>query len=173
MATKLRLRAAARFLASIFNGVGTLVRKDGLATYIDLDFTQFASLATFDPTTESVLVQSSLDGSFARVSLAALLTASQTFQIISATGTVNVAATDGLIILNGAAPYTVNLPASAAKIGKVKIVDWKGDVNAANPITVNASGSEKFNGGGSTWLIEANNASLVFDPIPTGIGYAI
>lgn len=35
---KLKLRSSVRFLASIFSGVGTAVRKDGLATYVDVDF---------------------------------------------------------------------------------------------------------------------------------------
>jgi hypothetical protein len=173
MANKLKLRVAARFLASIFNGIGTVARKDGLATYVDLDFTQFTQLTTFDSTTEFAVVQSSIDGSFAKVSLAGLLSASQTTQIITGTGVVNVSNTDGLIILNGTAPYTVNLPASASKVGRIKIVDWAGNVSAASPVTVNSNGTEKFNGNTGTWLIEAAGASVVFDPIPTGIGYAV
>jgi hypothetical protein len=35
---KLKLRSTPRFLSSIFSGTGTSVRKDGLATYIDVDF---------------------------------------------------------------------------------------------------------------------------------------
>jgi hypothetical protein len=35
---KIKLRSSVRFLASIFAGTGTAVRKDGLATYVDVDF---------------------------------------------------------------------------------------------------------------------------------------
>lgn len=173
MSTKLKLRGTARFLASIFAGVGTLVRKDGLATYIDIDFTQFAQLTSFNPTSESVLVQSSIDGSFARVTLAAILTASQTVQVITVGSTVNVAATDGLIIINktSGSATAVNLPASTVKIGKVKIVDFKGDAGTNN-ITVNCIGSDTFNGGGTSWIIEGAGGSIVCDPI-SGTGYAV
>jgi hypothetical protein len=37
-APKLKLRAIPKFLAAMYNGIGTLVRRDGLATYIDIDF---------------------------------------------------------------------------------------------------------------------------------------
>lgn len=173
MATKLRLRAAARFLASIFDGIGTLVRKDGLASYIDLDFTQFAQLASFDPTVESALVQSSIDGSFSRVTLAALLNVSQTQQIKTASGDVNVAATDGVIAINkGTGGATnVNFPLSANKIGGCLVSDFKGDAGTNN-ITVNLTSPDKFPGGGSSWVIASNTGSIFLRPIP-GVGYTL
>jgi hypothetical protein len=170
---KLKLRSRVKFLASIFNGVGTKVRVDGLAAYIDLDFTQFAQITSFDPTTQSLLAQSSIDGSFSRITLSALIAASQTVQIITGISDVTVAATDGLIIMNrtvGAAS-NVNLPLASTKSGPVKVSDFKGD-SGTNIITVNTTGTDKFPGGGTTWQIAANGASLVFTPIP-GTGYAV
>jgi hypothetical protein len=69
------------------------------------------------------------------------------------------------------AASNVNLPSSASKIGKVKVSDFKGD-SGTNIITVNATGTDKFPGGGTTWQIAGNGASVVFDPIP-GIGYSV
>ena len=173
MATKLRLRASARFLSSIFDGVATKVRKDGLATYIDIDFSQLNPLTTFDSTTEFALVQSSIDGSFAKVSLAGLLSASQTQQVQTGAGDVNVAATDGLIAVNkltGAAT-AVNFPLAANKVGACLVSDFKGDA-AANNITINLTSPDVFPGGGSSWVIEANTGSVFLRPIP-GVGYAL
>lgn len=50
MATKLKLRVVPKFLASIYNGLGTTVRKDGLASYIDVNYaTDAEALALSDP----------------------------------------------------------------------------------------------------------------------------
>lgn len=99
-----------------------------------------------------------------------------TVQIITAPGDVNVAITDGLIILNKTVSQAtnINLPPSLTKIGKVKVVDWKGDSdNPLYPIDVHNNGAEKFNGNQTTWRIAGAGASAVFDPIPTGLGYAV
>lgn len=100
--------------------------------------------------------------------------AGTTRQTITAGTTVTVANTDSLIIINKTvgSPTTVNLPASAGKIGEVKIVDYKGDATT-NPITVNCNGAEKFNGAQASWTIGNDGGSIVCDPIPTGTGYAI
>lgn len=115
-----------------------------------------------------------LDIATLRESLDPVYVQSGTFQIITAPGNVTVAITDTLIILNKTVSQAtaVNLPPSATKIGKVKIVDYKGD-SGSFPITVNNSGTEKFNGNQASWVISGAGASLVFDPIPTGIGYAV
>lgn len=104
-------------------------------------------------------------------------TSAATFQYITAGATVTVASTDSLIIINKSvgSPTTVNLPAASSKVGRVKIVDFKGDANTNN-ITVNRSGSDTFNGGATSWTIAAAGASVVFDPIVnsgTSIGYAV
>lgn len=174
MAIKLKLRGSAIFLASIFNGVGTTVRKDGLATYVDLDYTQFgAPIGSVDPTADEILIYNSTTGIYNLTTLTALIAASSGVRVITAAGDVNVGASDGLIVLNktvGAAT-NVNLPLAGGKIGKVKIVDFKGDA-ATNNITVNTTSPETFNGASATWTIAGNGGSIVCDPI-SGIGYGV
>lgn len=172
---KLKLRALPRFLASIFDGTGTVARKDGLATYIDLDYSEFVELTSgLDPANSQIAIYNSATGVWNTTTIASVLSAAQTTQIITAGATVTVTASDGLIIINktiGSAT-TVNMPISATKIGKCKIVDWKGDASTNN-ITINASGSEKFNGNSATWTIAGDGGSVVLDPISTGIGYGV
>lgn len=174
MATKLRMRVMPRFLASIFAGTATAVRKDGLATYVDVDFSLLTQLVSFDPSAQQLLARSTVDGSYGIVSITQVITASQTEQDISTGDTVNVAATDGMIKIDkgtGSAT-TVNLPASNTKVGPVKIVDFKGDADT-NPITVNCIGDDVFNGGETSWTISAAGGSIVATPLKDGTGYAI
>jgi hypothetical protein len=174
MATTLRLRVSPRFLASIFSGVGTSIRKDGLATYIDLDYSEFGASAAPDPSTSEILVRSSGDGSFSIVTIAQLLTSVQTQQIKTSAGDVNVSHDDGLIIINKTVGQatTVNLPTSADKVGPVKIVDWKGDAGTNN-ITISVVGTDKLNGNATSWVIASDNGSVVLHPLEDGSGYAI
>lgn len=172
--SKLRLRSRVKFFASLFDGVVTKVRKDGLAAYVDLNTDSLLILGSYDPSAQQLIAQSTVDKSFGLVTITQVLTASQTTQEKTGIGNVNVATTDGLIIINktvGAAT-TVTLPLSSSKVGPVKIVDWKGD-SATNNITVALSGSDKLNGGLTTWIIAANGASAVFHPISDGSGYAV
>jgi len=174
MSVSLRLRVAARFLASIFNGTGTKVRKDGLATYIDWDPSGFGVLNSYDPSAYYIPIQSGADASLAKITLAQLISSSQTQQIITAGTTVTVTANDGLIAVNktvGSAT-TVNLPAASSKVGPVKVADFKGDAGTNN-ITVNATGTDKISGNATSWVIAGNNASVVFTPLSDGSGYAV
>lgn len=174
MSNTLRLKVSPRFPITILDGIGTKVRKNGLVEYIDLDYSQFYPLGSFDPTTYQILVQSTIDGSFGFISVAQILTLAQTQQVITSGSTVNVAATDGLIIINKTvgSSTTVNLPASSSKIGSVKIVDWKGDAGT-NSITINVVGSDKLNGNLTSWVIGADGASMVLTPLINGTGYAV
>lgn len=174
MATKLKLRVLPKFMAAIFDGLGTAVRRDGLATYVDLDTSRFALATSYDPSAQQILIQSTVDGSWQLATVSQILTASQTQQIKTAAGDVNVALNDGLIVVNktvGGAT-TVTLPASSSKVGAVKIVDWKGDAGTNN-ITIALTGSDKLNGNLTTWTIAADGGSVVCTPISTGIGYSV
>lgn len=172
---RLKIRVIPKFMAAIFAGNGTAVRKNGLATYVDLNYSLLTELTSgLDSANDLVAIYNKSTGIWNTTTLASILSASQTVQIITSGSTVNVAASDGLIIINktvGSAT-AVNMPASATKIGKCKIVDWKGDAGTNN-ITINANGTEKFNGNSATWTIAADGASLVLDPISTGIGYGV
>lgn len=111
---------------------------------------------------------------YSRISLSDFLaTSGNNVQVITAAGPANINANANTVIVNqtvGAA-ITLNLPVASSKIGKVKIVDWKGDSDA-NPITVAPNGSETFNGAAATWTISGQGASAIFDPYP-GHGYAV
>jgi len=172
--TRLKLRTIPKFLASIFAGTGTAVRKDGLATYVDLDFASLIALTFYDPSAQQVAVRSTADGSYGTVTVSQLIASSQTQQIKTSAGAVNVAANDGLIAINktvGAAT-TVNLPAASSKVGPVKISDWKGDAGT-NPITIAVVGSDKLNGNLTSWTIASDGGSVVLTPLNDGSGYAV
>lgn len=174
MASKLKLRVAARFLASFFNGVGTKVRVDGLARYLDLDYTQFTELTSgLDPADSLVAIFNKATLVWNVTTLGTILNQSQTQQIQTGVGDVNVAASDGLIAINkgtGAAT-NVNFPLASTKIGACLVADFKGDA-ATNNITINLTSPDTFPGGGSSWIIEANTGSVFLRPIP-GVGYAL
>lgn len=148
MALKLKFRT--QFPALVTAASPLTLEKTGLE--YDFGFDVQALLASLDP----------------------LYVAISTFQVITAAGDVTVAATDNLIVLNKTALEATNilLPPSLGKIGRVKIVNWKADAGAYTH-NVNLSGSDKFNANLTTWPITGLGASVVFDPIPTGIGYAV
>ena len=168
----LKLRVT-RIPTQIVGGTGIAVAKSVGVYEVGLDYSDLVELISFDASQKLFVVYDRTTGEWNQVSFASLIAAGQTYQIID-TGDCTVQPNDGLIIINktvGAAT-TVTLPASASKVGKVKVVDWKGDAGTNN-ITVNPNGSEKFNGNASSWVISGDGASAVFDPIPTGIGYAV
>lgn len=168
----LKLRVT-RIPTQIAEGTGIAVAKAAGVYTVGLDYSGLEEITTFDASQKLFAVYDRTTGLWNRVSFASLIAAGQTYQIIDS-GDCTVLPNDGLIIINktvGAAT-TVTLPASASKVGKVKIVDFKGDAGTNN-ITVNPNGSEKFNGNASSWVISGDGASVVFDPIPTGLGYAV
>jgi hypothetical protein len=69
------------------------------------------------------------------------------------------------------APITLTLPAAADKTCPVLISDWKGDAGTNN-ITINASGTDTFPGGLTTWTIAGDGGSVFFRPI-ADVGYAL
>lgn len=174
MATTLKARIRTMLPAVLTNGVGIAVTKLGLIYTIATDWSKLSQLVSYNPSAEQLLVQSTIDGSFGLVTITQVLTASQTQQIKTTAGDVNVATTDGLIIVNKAvgAATNVNLPAAASKVGPVKVVDWKGDAGTNN-ITVNVTGTDKLNGNLTSYIIRANGGSLDFTPLNDGSGYAV
>jgi hypothetical protein len=69
------------------------------------------------------------------------------------------------------APITLNMGFASNKTTPVLIIDWKGDAGTNN-ITIALSGSDRFPGGLTSWVIAANNGSVMLRPIST-IGYAL
>lgn len=70
---KLKLRSSVKFLASIFAGTGTAVRKDGLATYVDLDYDSLEAITSFDASTKQIAVHDSTTGEWNKTTLSDLL----------------------------------------------------------------------------------------------------
>jgi len=170
----LKLRVVPKFLASIFDGSGTRIRKDGLASYVDLDFTKLTQLGAYDPSTQNLIVQSTVDGSFGIVTVSQVIAGAQTEQDITAGAVVNVAVNDGMIKIAktvGSATQVI-LPLSSTKVGPVTIQDFKGDAGTNN-ITVTLSGSDKFPGNLTTWTIAGDGASITAKPLKDGTGYAL
>jgi hypothetical protein len=172
VSVSLKLRVVPRFLAAIFNGTGTTVRKDGLATYVDIDFSRLTPLLTYNPSQQNLIAQSTVDGSLGLVTLSQALAGSQTEQVITV-GDFVVAANDGTIKVNktvGAATAGL-LPDPLLKVGDVWIVDWKHDASA-NPITLTVAGGKLINGY-ATWGIEGDGAAVCIRPLKDGTGYAL
>lgn len=169
----LKLRVNPHIPAQFDDGDGISIdRTNGVYT-VNLDYTNLVEITSFNASQKLFAVYDSVTGEWNKVSFASLISAGQTYQVIT-TGNCTVQPNDGLIIINktvGAAT-AVTLPASASKVGKVKIVDFKGDAGTNN-ITVTPNGAETFNGAQATWVISGDGASVVFDPIPSGLGYAV
>lgn len=171
---KLKLRSRVRFFAALFAGTGTAVRRTPLAAYVDLDYSKLNEATSFDPADSYTAVYHPSTGLWEKVSMATVQNAGQSQQIVTSGAVVNVAAADGLIAVNktvGSATV-VNLPLASAKIGPVKVSDFKGDASTNN-IQVKTTGSNVFPGGLTTWTLSADTASLVFTPLKDGTGYAI
>lgn len=169
----LKLKVNTRIPAQLVGGTGISITRTNAVYTTALDYSALAEITSFDASQKLFAVYDRTTGVWSQVSFASLISAGQTYQVIT-TGNCTVAVNDGLIIINktvGAAT-AVTLPASATKVGKVKIVDFKGDAGTNN-ITVTPNGAEKFNGAAATWVIGGDGASVVFDPIPSGLGYAV
>jgi len=172
--TSLKLRVVPKFKAALFDGTGTKVRKDGLASYTDIDFSGLSILGSYDPSSQFLIAQSEVDGTLGRVTIAQVIAASQTEQDIAAGAVVNVAVNDGMIKIAktvGSATQVI-LPLASTKVGPVTISDFKGDAGTNN-ITVTLSGADKFPGNLTQWVIAGDGASITAKPLKDGTGYAI
>lgn len=176
--TLLKDRGILKFPARVLAATGIACKKLAGVYTFTLDFIGFTiATAISDLTLAQILVfTDNGDGTanYARIAVSDFIAGSAgVVQVITAAGPVNVNPSANLVIVNQTigAPITLNLPASASKIGKVKIVDWKGDAGT-NTITVVPNGAETFNGALTSFPINGNGASAVFDPY-SGAGYAI
>lgn len=169
---KLKLRSRVKFFAALFAGSGTAVRKDGLASYVDLDYLSLNEALAFSPADSIVAIYHPSSGLWEKISLSTLQNAGQTTIVKTTSGDVNAAAADGVIVLNKAsgAATNVNLPLAANKIGGILVTDLKGDAGTNN-ITIVPTSPETIQGQ-ATWTIAANNGSVFLRPVP-GIGYVI
>lgn len=170
----LKIRVVPKFKAALFDGTGTTVRKDGLASYVDLDFTKFAPLGAYDPSTQRLVAQSTVDGSFGIVTVSQVIAGAQSEQVITAGAVVNVAPNDGLIKLNKTVSSVtqVNLPLATTKVGPVTICDFKGDSDTYM-VTIVVTGSDKLPGNLTQWIMSDAGQSITFKPLKDGTGYAV
>lgn len=168
----LKLRVIPKFKAALFDGFGTRARKDGLASYVDLDFSNLTALGTYDPSQQRLVAQSTVDGSIGTVTLAQVIAGSQTEQVITA-GNFVVAPNDGTIQVNktvGSATAGL-LPDPGSKVGDVWILDRKLD-SSTNNITLTVVGAKLINGLAS-WVIAGDGAAVCLRPLKDGTGYAL
>lgn len=169
----IKARMDVRFPAKVDGGTGIkIIKANGIYTF-DLDLLEFGQITAFDPSSEFVVVVDA-DGNYDLVSIASLINnTTTTVQTVTEAGDVTIGANVQLLIMNRTAdesPSNITLPASSAKVGKIKIVDWKGN-SGTYPHTISLQGSDEFQGGLTEWSLGGDGASVVFDPIP-GTGYA-
>lgn len=169
--TKINAPFPARVLGDVFI---TITKANGTYT-ISPDYSPLFEPPSFDPSAEYVAVQNIATGEWNRLSIATLVNNTQaTVRVVTEAGDIVVGAATQLLIMNrtvNQSPSNIILPASAQKVGKVKIVDFKGNAGTY-PHTITAQGSDTFQGGLTTWTLGGDGSSVALDPIP-GIGYAV
>lgn len=169
----LKMKVVTRIPAQLVGGTAITITKAGGVYTFDLDYSLLTTLLTFDPSQKLVAVYDAVNG-WNTVTLASLLTNTSLARIVTEAGDITVGVNTQLLIMNRTvdeSPSNIILPASASKIGAVKLVDWKGNAGTF-PHTVTPNGSEKFNGAAATWTIGGDGASSVFTPVTT-LGYAV
>ena len=168
-----KTKADIRLPAKVTGGAGIAVKKANGEYTFDLDHLEFVELAQFTPANEYVVLVNAA-GEYKRVSLASLFNNSQTtVRVVTEAGNITVGPNVQLLVMNRTAnesPSNIILPLASAKVGKIKIVDFKGNAGTY-PHTIGLQGSDTFQGGLTSWTLGADGASVVFDPIP-GVGYA-
>jgi len=105
-----------------------------------------------------------------RSSLAALPGPDQVVTV-SGPATVNNNAATVRVNQTAGAPITLTLPLASNKTCDVLIADWKGDAGTNN-ITISVTGTDRFQGGFSSWTIAGDTTALFFKRIP-GVGYIV
>lgn len=170
----LRLLSRPIYPLKLVAGIGLAITSASGTSTASLDYSSMVELTSYDPTRKLFAVIDRATGVWNQVSLASILAGSQTVQIVTAAGDVTVQPNDGLIIVNktvGAATNVI-LPAASTKVGRVKVVDWKGDADANN-ITVVPNGTETIQGR-ANWMLDSQNASIDLTPVVGTVnGYAI
>lgn len=170
----LKLKSVPRYGAAFIGNTGISITNNAGTLTAQLALLQFATIASFDPSAQFVPLVDA-NGNYKLVSVATLLNNSATtVQIITAAGDVAVGVNTKLLIMNrlvDANPSNIILPLSSLKVGKLKIVDFKGNSGTWSH-TVKTTAPDTFQGGLTQWGIAADGASIELDPIP-GTGYAI
>lgn len=163
-----------RFPARVEGGTGIEITKESGIYTFDLDFLEFGETTVFNPSVEMVAVVNAA-GEYKLISLASLISNPlTTVQTVTEAGDITVLPNVQLLLMNRTAdesPSNITLPASLQKVGRIKIVDFKGNAGTY-PHTISLQGSDEFQGGLTEWTLGGDGASVVFDPIPN-VGYAV
>lgn len=166
---RMDVRFPANVVADDFITVG---RANGKYTF-GADYTILDPTPFSDPANTIIAVWDEGSHSWKQTTLSALISGSTGIvQTFTAAGTEAINANTGVALVNqtvGAAK-TLTMPLSTVKTCPVLIADWKGDAGTNN-ITVNASGSDVFPGGITSFKIDGDTASRFLRPI-SGVGYA-
>lgn len=164
-----------RFPANVSGQAFVRIEKQAGSYTILPDYAPLGELYAFDPARQIIAVQDSVTGSWSKLAISDMLSNSAvTVRVVTEAGDIVVGPSVQLLVMNRTAdesPSNVILPASSAKVGKLKIVDFKGNAGAY-PHTIQTQGSDEFQGGLTEWTLSGDGASVVLDPIP-GMGYAI
>lgn len=168
------VRMLPRYPASISGGNAIDVTDTSGALTVALDLLKIGSVGSFDPAAEYVVLVDA-NGNYELVTVSTLLNnTAETVQVITAAGDIDVDVKTTLLIMNRAvdqSPSNIILPLASAKIGGVKIVDWKGNSDAF-PHTIKTTAPDVFQGALTQWTLDGAGASLKLDPYP-GLGYAV
>jgi hypothetical protein len=123
-----KTKADIRFPASVIGGAGIAVTKANGEYTFDLALLEFGAVSFFDPSSEFAVVVNAA-GEYKLVSLATLLSnAATTVRVVTEAGDITVGPNVQLLVMNRTAnesPSNIILPLAAAKVGKIKIIDWK------------------------------------------------
>jgi hypothetical protein len=171
----LKLKSIPRYAAALLGGSAISVTSNGTGTLtVALNLLGLNPLGTFDPSAEFVLV-TDINGVNSLVSVATLLSnAGTTLQVVTGAGDILIGTNTTLLVMNRTVdinPSNIILPLASTKIGRIKIVDFKGNASAF-PHTIKTTAPDTFQGALTQWSLSGDGASIEANPI-SGTGYAV
>lgn len=173
----LKARVLVRFPATVNGSDGIEVTKSGNVYTIGEDF---LSLTELDPADiDNAFLKVEVDGAYYYYGIdtlagdigEAVLDDFMTPTVITAAGDLTITSAHHYVVLNktSGAATGITLPASAARVGPVRIKDGKGDASSNN-ITLTPDGSETIDGL-SSWVISFDYAGVLLVPRSDGNGW--
>lgn len=172
--TTVKMRSLVKYPAGLIAGSGIRIDiANGVYTF-NMDITKFVEVANVDPTKKLVAIYDAVTG-WSTILLSDLINNfASVVQVVTGAGDVAVGTNTQLLVMNRAAdinPSNIVLPLSSTKVGRVKIVDFKGNATAF-PHTIKLTAPDTFQGAVTQWGLDADGSSVAADPI-SGVGYAI
>lgn len=172
--TTVKMRSLISYPARLVGGSGIRIDvANGVFTF-NMDITTFVEVASVDPTKKLIAIFDPVIG-WETILLSDLINNIGTaVQVVTGAGDIAVGTNTQLLVMNRAAdinPSNIILPLASTKVGKVKIVDFKGNASAF-PHTIKTTAPDIFQGALTQWGLDGDGSSVAADPI-TGVGYAI